>query len=150
MHAWNRCLVGALLATVFAGCGDPAAKLIGTWDAQISPAKAAESSSLEDSLANAFAFLPQMTLEFKADGKLTLRFTVLGQAVEQQATWKYLKSEGNVLVLEVQPENRPSTTTRLTMISDDEFELVPPESGESLPLGTAAEALRFKRSAKTQ
>lgn len=121
-----------------AGCGSPASRLIGSWQAEV-VVPAAEPDSFEARLKNAIASALQLSAEFTSDGKLIVRASALGQNREIAGTWKYLKSEGNVMVLEVKPEGQPATTARVTVVDNDHIQFVPPDAA------AGGQSLHFKR-----
>ena len=134
----------ALLActAILSGCGNPAARLIGTWDAELAAPVATDST--ESRLKNAIVGLMKMRIEFRADGTLQFQASALGYATDIGGTWKYLKSEGNTLVLETKSaQAAASSITRVTFIDDNHIELIP-------PAGNAAEPMRLGRVVATK
>jgi hypothetical protein len=133
-------LPAALFAVcLVVGCGNPSSRLIGKWEAELAP-PTTESSSIEDRIKSGLVSLLKMNVEFTADGRMNFQVAAMGQSTNTGGTWKYLKSEGNVLVLEIKPDNATaSSVARVTMLDDNHIELVPPEGAPT------QEALRFKR-----
>lgn len=138
MHRFAIALIGIVLAACVLGCStDPSAKLIGRWEAELAP-PTVDTESFGGKLQGAFLSLMKMTLEFRSDGKLSFAASVMGKESNVLADWKYLRSEGNVLVLAVGRDGK-STETRVTVVDNDHIELIPPAGGP------ATEPLSFKR-----
>jgi len=117
-----------LTAALLTGCS-PTAKLVGKWEADMSHVQA-EIEKSGNPLAGALAGMMSMMkieAEFKADGTCSIGGSVLGKSGSNSATWRYVKSEGNVLVLMLKGDkNAEEKELRLSFIDNDHFEMVPP------------------------
>jgi hypothetical protein len=132
-------IVALLLLPLCVGCGgDPTGRLIGSWEAEIA-APTDDSSSFAEKLSSAFASLLKVKLDMRPDGTLTFTMSVPGHDQVSNGTWKYLKSEGDVIVLEVTRDNS-SNVNRVTILDNDHFELIRPGTQ-----GKDKETLKFKR-----
>lgn len=133
-------LFAVVLLALCAGCGsNPTAKLVGKWEAEIAP-PADDASSFAERLQSAFAALLKINLDFRPDGTLTFAMSVPGHDQVSEGTWKYLKSEGDTLVLEVVRDNS-SSVTRVKVVDDDHIELIRPGG----TFVQSNETLKFKR-----
>jgi hypothetical protein len=126
-----------LTAALLTGCS-PAGKLVGKWEADMSGVQ----SQIEKSgnpLAGALAGMMSMLkveAEFKADGTCTIGGSVLGQSGSNSGTWRYVKTDGSVLVVMVKGNGAEEKELRLNFVDNDHFEMVPPEGtggGQKLP-----------------
>ena len=116
-----------LTAALLAGCS-PAGKLVGKWEADMSQVQAQIEKSgnpLAGALAGMLAMM-KVEAEFKADGTCTIGGSVLGQSGSNSGTWRYVKSEGSVLVLMVKGSGAEEKELRLNFVDNDHFEMVPP------------------------
>jgi hypothetical protein len=109
----------ALLAVVtLSGCGGPAAKLHGKWQMA---ANAGGGNPLLAMLASSM----KGELEFKGDGSFTMAVkTPLGDK-STTGDWKFVKAEGNALVLAVKTADVAERETRLEFTDNDHFSMVP-------------------------
>jgi hypothetical protein len=109
----------ALLATVvLSGCGGPAAKLHGKWQMA---ADAGGGNPLLTMLASSM----KGELDFRGDGSFTMAVkTPLGDK-STTGNWKFVKAEGNALVLAVKTADVPERETRLEFTDNDHFSMVP-------------------------
>jgi hypothetical protein len=132
--------MAAMLAfCLLAGCSNPAARLVGKWEAQLAP-PATEGMSVGERISGAVVSLMKMNLEFTADGRMGFHASVPGGSTDIQGTWKYLKPEGDVAVLEITPDGASgSFVTRVTLVDANTIEMIPPSGGP------ATEPLRFRR-----
>jgi hypothetical protein len=128
-----------LAVALLSGCNSPTAKLIGKWEADMSGVQSQIESS-GNPLAGALAGMLSMVkveAEFRGDGTCSIGGSVLGQSNSAAARWRYVKSEGNVLVLQITPEkNGQEQELRITFVDNDHFEMVPPSAsggGQKLP-----------------
>jgi hypothetical protein len=96
------CCVWVLSGILLAGCGSPAAPLHGRWQADLS-------SLASDGMTGAFVSAAGLEVEFQPEGRYVVRTSFLGRGTDFGGTWKYLKSEGNVRVLEMKPDNQAAS-----------------------------------------
>ena len=115
----------ACLAAVFlTGCSnppsDPSTKLLGKW--KVSIRGGGSDGMLEMGLA---AGMPEVfsDAEFKRDG--TFAFKVFA---ETHGTWKFLREEGNALVILVKNQDSPEYEARYEFADNDHFTQLPPEN----------------------
>ena len=114
----------ALLASLcLAGCGSPTAKLLGKW--QMS-ANAGSGNAMLAMLASTM----KGELDFKGDGNFTMSVkTPLGDK-STTGTWKFVKADGQALVLAVKTADIAERETRLEFTDNDHFSMVPLEVSE--------------------
>jgi hypothetical protein len=120
----------ALAALLVTGCGSPTSRLIGKWEADMSSVLGdvqAEAEKSGNPLAGAFAGLFadfKVEAEFKSDGTCMMTGSFMGASGSGGGKWRYLKSEGDTLVLMVKyDQGGEEKEFRVKFISNDEFEL---------------------------
>jgi hypothetical protein len=131
-----------LAASLLTGC-NPAAKVVGKWDADISGAAAEAQKSGNPMAAMAAGMLSMFKLqaEFKADGTCAMNGSVFGQSIATAGKWRYVKSEGEVLVLAIKMDKEAAEKeVRVRFIDGDTLEMVPPTGA-----GQGEQQLTFKR-----
>src|SRR5262245_58965647 len=120
--------VVALTAALLTGC-NPAGKLVGKWEADMSHFQAQVEKSgnpMAGALASMMS-LVKVEAEFKADGTCTIGGSMLGQSNSAGAKWRYVKSEGNVLVLMLKhDQGTDEKELRVEFVDNDHFKMVPP------------------------
>lgn len=123
--------VSVLAAAFVTGCNNPASKLIGKWEADMSAVMADVQSQVEKSgnpLAGALAGMMSVVkieAEFKADGTCTIGGSVLGNSNSAAGKWRYLRSEGDDLVLMIKPDQSgEEKEVRVRIIDNDRFEMM--------------------------
>lgn len=128
----------ALTAASLTGC-NPAGKLLGKWEADMSHFQAQVEKSgnpMAGALASMMS-LVKVEAEFKSDGTCTIGGSMLGQTNSTGAKWRYVKSEGNVVVLMLKhDQGTDEKELRVEFVDNDHFKMVPPSGtggGESLP-----------------
>jgi len=132
-----------LLAAVSATGCSPATKLVGKWQLDTS----AVSSDLSGGNQTAAAMMNMMQafsmdVEFKGDGNVVVTGSVFGQPTSVDGTWRYLKSEGDTMVLMMKAKNDSAEReVRVRLIDQDRMEMVPP----SWASRTTDKPLPFKR-----
>jgi hypothetical protein len=141
----SRPLLAALVLTAcsLAGC-NPAAKVIGKWEADFSQAMPAAEDSGNPLAAMAASMLSaaKVQFEFKADGTCHATGSLFGQSGTTSSKWRYAKTEGKTLVLMVkEPGSDEEKEFRMHFTDNDHFEIVPPE-GTPVPGG---QTVLFKR-----
>ena len=114
------CLLAALC---FTGCGNPSAKLIGKW--KMSGISGAEGNPL----AGLMAQMINIGFEFKADGSCVSNVEALGQKQSATGSWRFVKSDGNDLVisLKMPPANKEGEV-RIAFQDNDHCSFIPPEA----------------------
>src|SRR4029453_16575761 len=137
----SRPLLAALVLTsaLLAGCNSPSGKLVGKWEADMSGVQSQLASSgnpLAGAMAGMMAMI-KVEAEFKADGTCSIGGSVFGQSSSGAAKWRYVKSEDNVLVLMLKPDQGgDEKELRITFTDNDHFQMVPPagtEGGQNMP-----------------
>ncbi len=114
-------MVAALLAAFcLTGCGSPTAKLMGKWQLSANGGGNPMLAMLA-MLASAL----KGELEFKGDGNFSMTVkTPLGDK-STSGTWRFVKADGQVLVLSVKPSDGAEKETRLEFTDNDHFSMVP-------------------------
>ena len=130
-----------LLALALTGC-NPAAKVIGKWEVDMDQAKAqVDQSNPLAALAAGMMSMMKVEMDFKADGGLAVNASVLGQSQSSTGTWKYVKTDGESMVLSVKMDNDPKEQElRVKFKDDDHMEMAPPVNNNQ-----GQQALPFKR-----
>jgi hypothetical protein len=139
-------LAAALVGLAATGCNNPAARLVGKWDVDFGQVQSQIEGSGNPLAAMAAGMMSmfKMQAEFKADGVLNMSISALGQSKSVAGRWRYLKNEGEVLVLMVQMEKEArEQELRVHFTDRDHFEMVPPVSAD----GGEKRALPFVRQA---
>jgi len=116
-----------LLAASATGCS-PAARLVGKWQLDTSTVTNELSGGNQAlaALMNSVQAL-SMDIEFKGDGNVIVTGSVLGQSRTVNGAWRYVKSEGDSLVLMMKAQNDPAEREfRVRLIGPDRMEMVPP------------------------
>ena len=114
----------ALLAAICCtGCGNPSAKLIGKWT------MSGISGAGGNPLAGLMAQMINIGFEFKADGSCVSNVEALGQKQSATGSWRFVKSDGNDLVisLKMPPANKEGEL-RVAFQDNDHCSFVPPQS----------------------
>ena len=128
----------ALLCT---GC-NPAQKIVGVWemDTQKSTAALAGSGPMA-AMLSAMTSQLKMEIDFKADGKWSLQFSMPGTSTQSNGTWRFVKQDGQTLTLAVKAENETTEREMLVkMLDDNNIELMPPgieagpAAGKTMPM----------------
>ena len=118
-----RLLVATILlaAACFTGCGgSPSAKLVGKW-------KMSGLSGADDNPLAGLFKLMNLSIEFKADGSCTMSIEGLGQTQSQIGTWKFVKSDGNDLVISMKlPPATQEGEVRIAFQDNDHCSFIPP------------------------
>ena len=128
-----------LAAALLTGCS-PTARLVGKWETDMDQAKAQMDKSgnpLTGALLSGFLSAMKVEAEFKADGTCTIGGRILDYSTSNSATWRYVKSEGNVLVLMIKGnKNADEKELRLSFVDNDHFEMMSRDGkggGQNLP-----------------
>ncbi len=136
----SRTLLAVVVVTaaLLTGC-NPAGKLVGKWEVDTNQIQADVEKSgnpLAGALASMMS-LVKIEAEFMSDGTCTIGGSMLGQSNSVAAKWRYVKSEGNVLVLMLKPDQgTDEKELRVNFLDNDHFEMVPPSGsvgGEKMP-----------------
>ena len=101
MPARHFVSLAILAAVLLAGCS-PAARLVGKWEVDAKPAAAPADNPLAAAMAAGMQAMFKVDAEFKADGTCSASGTLFGQTFSKQGKWRYEKSDGGALVLQVQ------------------------------------------------
>ena len=137
----SRLLLAAVIlsAPLLVGCGNPAGKLVGKWESDMSGVQS-QIEGTGNPLAGALAAMMtalKIEAEFKADGTCSIGGSAFGQSNSAGAKWRYVKSEGNVLVLMIKPDQSgDEKELRVTFTDNDHMEMVsqnPTASGQKMP-----------------
>lgn len=119
--------VAVVAAVAMPGCS-PASKLVGKW--RLDTSAATEQLSGGNQTAAALMNMAQalsIDIEFKGDGNVAVTGSVFGQPNTVQGTWRYVKSDGDTLVLMMKPNQASSETeVRVRFVDADRMEMVPP------------------------
>jgi hypothetical protein len=111
----------ALLAT---GCS-PATKVVGTWELdnnQPIPAEFFEANPLMGALLAVGK--PQFQATFAGDGNFQLKFTAHQLQVEKQGSWRFVKVEGETLLLMIKEAGKTEENElRFTPVDNDHAEM---------------------------
>ena len=103
-------------ALVSGGC-NPAAGLHGQWQL--------DSSKLQGGAAKLLSLTgSKVQLEFKADGTCSATAGILGQSRTYPGQWRFVKKDGNALVINVKMEgDAEERELRVTLTDDDHLEM---------------------------
>jgi hypothetical protein len=131
-------IVGAGLAC--AGC-DPAAGLHGKWQLDLGPSATNPQAGTPASVQSLSRFAP--TVEFKADGTCSVSAGgILGSTRSLAGAWRFVKQEGNELVIAVKAEGESDEReVRVKLTDDNHLEMPLPVP---IPI-IGAKAIPFER-----
>jgi hypothetical protein len=142
------CLLLALLVPLLlTGC-NPAGKLIGAWEIDTEKAKANVQSAGSALAAMEAEMLSMLKVEaqFKDDGTLSMIGSFLGQTHNIAGTWRFLKLDGDALVLMVKMNNETNERElRVRFPDDDHLEMAPPVTAGSSDPGKTLPFRRLKK-----
>lgn len=133
-----------LTGLALTGC-NPAAKLVGKWEIDADKVKAdlaANNNPMAAALGGMMAMV-KVEPEFEADGTWTLTMGGPLGSQSRSGTWKYVKSDGEVLVLNVAMENEAERELRVKFIDNDHVQMEPP-AGSGVPT-SQGQAFSFRR-----
>jgi hypothetical protein len=136
-------LVGWVLVCVLAGC-NPEGKLIGQWEADFSGIKseAAEAGNPLAAMAATMMSSVKLQSQFNADGTCSVTGSFFGTANTTNGKWRYVRSEGDTLVLMVAMSGGDSERElRVKFIDHDTFEMASPVEAT----GQSDRMLAFRR-----
>jgi len=117
----------ALVAATLAGC-NPAAKAIGKWELEPDKLELPDVGSDKDAAAALLASMSTLmkvtaNLDINADNTWRIEFGAAGPPTySRQGTWKYLKTDGQTLVLLVQPLSHVEHELKLKFVDADHVE----------------------------
>jgi hypothetical protein len=142
-------LAAALAAPLLAGC-NPASKLVGKWQLEADkvqanlPAIGGDNPMVAAMASQMMSMMKfDIELEFQGDGTCQFAASVLGQSHRTSGKWRYLKTEGDVLVLMVTTAEQPGEReVRLKFVDDDHLETIPPMEAAA---ASGPKTLPFKR-----
>lgn len=135
--------LAVFVCLAFTGC-NPAGKLVGKWEIDADKFKAdiaASNNPMAAALSGMIAMV-KVEPEFKADGTWTLNMGGPLGSQSRSGTWKYVKSDGEVLVLNVAMENEAERELRVKFIDNDHVQMEPP-AGSGVP--AQGQAFSFRR-----
>ena len=116
--------IALFAACSLTGCGDPSAKLSGKW--QIS------ATGGSNPLVAMAAAATKGDSEFKQDGNFNLTFkTPLGDQAFS-GTWRFVKADGQTLVVSMKAADGAENEARLEFTDNDHFTTIPFVSAEGL------------------
>ena len=109
-------VAGTLLAALcFTGC-NPAGKVVGKW----------KSTGVSGSpIAGLLGSAVKGEVEFKADGNCISSVSLEGEAIARSGTWRFVKADGETLVLMVKLSSGQEQELRLEFTDNDHFSMVP-------------------------
>lgn len=115
----------ALLAACFlTGCSDPSVKLLGKWQLT--------ASGGSNPLVAMAAAATKGESEFKQDGNFSLTFkTPLGEQAFA-GTWRFVKVDGQTLVVAMKATGGTENESRLEFTDNDHFSTIPFVASEGL------------------
>jgi VCBS repeat-containing protein len=121
----------ALALSLLAGC-NPASQVIGKWDLETEepeqPAGGAGGAYIPTAIAGFMK--PKMNLEFQPDGDLKVEARMAGESAESRGKWRYVKHEGDTMVLMVKVGEREEHELRIRIIDGNTIETVAPPVDE--------------------
>lgn len=109
------------LTLVATGCS-PATKVVGTWNADYSSGIPADTTKANPVLSAMLLLLkPPIDIAFEGTGAYRVSGNYQGRSVEQKGTWRFLKMDGNALILLVKPMNQADESElRMTFTPDND------------------------------
>ena len=118
-------LVLVLAMPLLVGCS-PSAKLIGTWDLESEELDKAAASGLGTRIPPALAgfMKPKLNIEFVQGGEYVVEAKMAGETAKARGKWRYVKSEGDVLVLKVKMDKLDEQEVRVRFIDNNKIETV--------------------------
>lgn len=132
IHRLAGALVLAIAAAASVGCS-PAARLHGKWEIDTPKLQASLNGDKNNPLAGMASGIMSMfkvSLEFKADGTCSAAASMLGQTKSNAGTWRFVKSDGDSIVIAAKMDDRTAEQeVRVRFIDDDHVEMAPPVSG---------------------
>lgn len=118
-------VAAALLACcILSGCNDPSTKLIGKWHFSAN-------ASGDNPILSMVVSQLKGEHEFKKDGTFSMTAKSLLGERTISGTWRFVKADGNALVVVVKSSDSPENERRLEFTDDDHFSTVPLESNEA-------------------
>lgn len=126
----TRLFLLAIVLTIplAAGC-NPAAKLHGKWDMETEETQPPAMGGAYIPTAVAGFMKPKMNLEFQQSGKCVAEVRAAGESLSGRGKWRYVKTDGDVMVLMVQMDGSEEHEMRIRFIDRNKIETVP------LPVG---------------
>jgi hypothetical protein len=87
---------------------------------------------------------PKIFLEFEHDGACEVEVKMGGESKKARGKWRYVKKEGDALVLMIKMEKGEEREARVRFIDRNTMETVPPPVGEEE--AWSEQAVKFERS----
>ncbi|MDX1948015.1 MAG: hypothetical protein SFU86_21630 [Pirellulaceae bacterium] len=136
------CWLLAVLTVAFVGC-NPAAPIVGKWEIDAAAPTAPTDNPLAAAMAAGMLAMLKVDVEFKADNTCSMTGQVLGQSLQKTGKWRYVKTDGDALVLMVHVDGDPNERElRVKVIDAEHLEMIPPAMSAT---PSPAAAYRFKR-----
>jgi hypothetical protein len=118
----------ALAIPLAAGC-NPATKLHGKWDMETEETQPPAMGGAYIPSVVAGFMKPKMHLEFLQNGTCKAEARMAGESESGRGKWRYVKTEGDVMVLMVQMDGGEEHELRVRFLERNKIETVP------LPVG---------------
>jgi hypothetical protein len=137
----------AAVALLQTGCS-PAQKIVGKWelDGTKTAASLAGSGPMA-AMISAMASQMKLEVEFKGDGNWATQLTTPGISTQTKGSWRFVKAEGDTLVLAVKPTTEAAEQElKIHMVDDNNIEFVPPTTSTN---PVAGKTISFRRVTKT-
>lgn len=138
----RRLMLGCLLAAVTmlaTGCS-PATQVVGTWDLDSSKSLPSEFQTLNPEIAAVLLLTkPTFQLKFAGDGNFSLKFIGGPLKTEKKGSWRFVKAEGNTLLLMIKESGQnEESELRFTVVDNEHAEIAIP-----LPIGKGPMPFHF-------
>jgi hypothetical protein len=136
------------------GCGSPSDRLIGKWridtqamaDAVGSMGEAAGPlAGMGEAFVKGMMQSIEMECEFQESGAFNTKVNAMGFAQSQTGTWKFVRSEGDKLVVSISAGQGAARETEITFVDDNTIQMGMPAAPEGQPMGAMAQTATFKR-----
>src|SRR5262245_53491368 len=129
----------AIFAVAFSTGCNPAAKAIGTWEVETDKFQAQLPLTGDNAAAAVLAGMSKLLqvraeLEIKADSTWRQEVSVAGNSQSSSGTWRYVKSEGDTLVLAAKSAGGDEQEFKLKFIDNDHIEASGMMANQSFPL----------------
>jgi hypothetical protein len=79
-----------------------------------------------------------LEIEFAADGKWTVSASMLGQSKTETGTWRFVKADGQTLILAAKLGQNPEREVRVEFTDHEHLSMVPPNNA-----GPAIEGMKL-------
>jgi len=134
---WALCVT--ILDVAFSSGCNPAAKAIGKWEVETDKFQAQLPPTGENALAAVVAGMSKVLqvraeLEFKADQTWKWELSAIGNTQSMSGTWRYVKTEGDTLVLAAKSSGGEEQEFKLKFVDKDHIEASGLMGNQSFPL----------------